>query len=82
MNKTRIIFDICIFFGIFFMPWWLSAILILASIVYFPLFVESVVLGFLFDILYRPSRTLISFSSLISLILVVLVFYIKTKVRK
>jgi len=52
MMYLRLFSSAIILFSIAFLPYWFYLVLILASIIVFPFFVEAIVFGFLIDILY------------------------------
>lgn len=81
----RILASILLLFSILFMPFWLSAILGLAGMIYFAVFWEATVLFFLSDLLYGVKEA--SFSNLIfisfiaSAVVLVIIEIVKKKLK-
>lgn len=73
----RTIIDISVFVAILVLPWWLSAVILFILTIYFSFYLEVLFFGFLFDTLYGHSHT----GMLISLVFLVVVIFIKTKIR-
>jgi hypothetical protein len=74
---NRIIIDILIFIAVLTLPWWLSVAILVASTIYFPFYLEVLFFGFLFDTLYGRSYVGI----LSALILLVVVMFVRTRIR-
>jgi hypothetical protein len=51
-NNKRIIFDIVLFFSLFFLSWWVSLALIIAGIFIFESYYECLVASLILDCLY------------------------------
>lgn len=81
----RILFSIVLLFSILFMPFWVSALLALAGIIYFSKFFETAVLFLLSDLLYGTKEQtgfpVIFTSFIIAIILLTAKEAIKNKVK-
>jgi hypothetical protein len=82
---ARILFSILLLFSVLFLPFWVSIILGLIGIGYFPLYWEATALFLLSDLLYATPETKflgIYFAALIIFILVlILAESLKRKIR-
>ena len=67
----RILASLLLLWSILFMPFWVSLILALAGIVYFPYFGEAIILFFLSDLLYGIKEARLFNLTFISMILAV-----------
>lgn len=83
----RIIIDILMCVLILVLPWYVSVFLIFGCIVYFPVYLEALVFGFVFDTLYASSYshhilyipyTALSISTVCVLVVTFLRKYIRT----
>ncbi len=50
--KIRIIFDIILFIAVFYIPWWVIAVLALIGAFLWPPYLEIFIFGILLDVLY------------------------------
>ena len=84
-TPLRFFVFICILFSILFAPIWLSVILALAGMAYFPFFIEVTFLYFLSDLLYGVAEAKfhgILFSSfIIAIIAFTLVEFLKKELK-
>jgi len=71
---ARIISTVCILIGLFIFPWWVSALVALAALFYFPRYIEVVFIAVVIDGLYGHVAAL-SFLPYIATV-IALVFYI------
>jgi hypothetical protein len=78
---VRLILFIVAFVFILIFPWWISAPILIFFTIFFPLYLEVIPLGFLFDILYSPSFSFPFVGLTLSSILLVVVVFIKSKIR-
>ncbi|MES2213217.1 MAG: hypothetical protein V4473_00070 [Patescibacteria group bacterium] len=63
------------------LPWWVSALLLCALTIYFPLYLEVLLFGFLFDTLYA-SKYAFPYTGLLSAtVLLLIVLFFRTKIR-
>jgi hypothetical protein len=80
----RIVFDIILFFGVFIMPFWLFAVVALASLVYFKDFYEFIPFFMMRDFLYALPEARFFGSvyilTLSSIVIFLMVNFIKSKV--
>jgi hypothetical protein len=81
----RIIASFLLLISILFMPFWLSIVLALVSMVYFSIFWEATVLFLLSDLLYGVKEAkfsgMIFISFIVALIVLVLIEIIKKKLK-
>ena len=81
----RILASIILLLSVLFMPFWLSAVLALAGIIYFPIYIEAAVLMLLSDVLFGAREAAFSgvvyVSFLTSVACLVIVELIKKKVK-
>ena len=81
----RILAFVVLLFSILFMPFWVSAILALAGMAYFPFFIEAVFLFFLSDLLYgapEPSLwNMVFVSFTMALFCLIILELLKNKLR-
>jgi len=83
--KLRITVSLMLLFSVFFLPFYVSTILALGGIIYFRIYFEGVLLMLLIDLLHgvREARFLrlyfVFFLS--SLLIMVIIEFIKTKMR-
>jgi len=79
----RLIFDILIFCLIFLLPWWLSGLAALSGLFLFDGYIEIIVFGFIFDLLFSPSFGIFKYLFMTSgLILFCLEMLFKQKIRR
>lgn len=62
---ARIIGDIALFFGLFFLPWWLVAVAGVVFLFIYNDYIEIIILGALIDVLFSPYAYTMSVSSLL-----------------
>ncbi len=81
----RILAIIVLLISVLFMPFWLSVLLGLGMIIYFPIFGEAVVIFFISDLLYGTQEIkfygIAYISLIISIIVLVGLEFIKKKLR-
>jgi hypothetical protein len=81
----RILASILLLFSILFMPFWVSVVLALASMVYFSFFLEAVFLFLLLDLLYGVRAVkfsgLIFISFIVTAIILIIVEITKKKLK-
>jgi hypothetical protein len=81
----RILASLILFVSIFYMPFWLSVVLALASMIYFSFFWESVTLFFISDLIYGVGGdkflNVFFISFIISIIVLLIIEMIKKKIR-
>lgn len=53
--RNRIIFNVVLLGAVFYMPWWVVAVIAFAGAFLFPLYYEIIAFGMLIDILYGAS---------------------------
>ena len=85
MNKEspiiRVLFFILGFISILIVPWWISSIFLLGLSIYFPLYLEVLVFGFLFDTLYASRYNFPYVGLAVATILLAIVLIVRTRVR-
>ncbi|MBU1046948.1 hypothetical protein KKH36_04195 [Patescibacteria group bacterium] len=57
-DKTRIIITLCLFLGIFILPWWLLAVLFILGFIKINYYYEGLILALIYDIFYFIERDL------------------------
>jgi hypothetical protein len=81
----RILASLVLLFSILFMPFWVSVILALAGMIYFPFFIEAVFLFFLSDLLYGTPESrffnIVFVSFIIALISFIILELLKKRLR-
>ncbi len=81
----RVLTGLILLFSILFMPFWLSVIIALGAMAYFPFFWEGVFLFFLSDLLYgaREERfwNVFFVSFFVSFIVLIIIESVKKKIR-
>ncbi len=84
MQKTwmRVIADIVAGIAVVTLPWYVSMVLIVVLIVYYPLYIEALFLAFLFDILYARQLTFPYTALSLAAILVLAVSFIRPRIRR
>ena len=53
LTRQRLLADIVLVLAVFLLPWWFSALLAVAALLYFETFFEIIFLGLMVDALYR-----------------------------
>jgi len=81
----RILASIILLLSVLFMPFWVSAILALAGMAYFPFFLEAVFLFFLSDLLYGVPEprlfNIVFVSFILALTCFIIIELLKNKLR-
>lgn len=79
----RILLFVGVYICVLILPWWLSATILVGLTIYLPLYVEVLFFGFLFDILYATkfSSSFLHFGLLIATFFLLVVMFIKTRIR-
>lgn len=49
---ARILFGVALLVTLFVTPWWVTLLLVLAGLIYFPFYIEVLFVGLFFDALY------------------------------
>lgn len=78
---TRLLFSVGLFIAAFILPWWLTVLITLAALFYFPHFYEAVCIGLILDAVYGSYVLFSSFSYAMTLAALILVFMV-TKIRE
>ena len=81
-NFVRIIIDIGTFIAVIVLPWWLSMIILIILIVYFPVYIEAMFLAFLFDTLYADKYRFPYIALTSATIFLLLIMFVKTRIRR
>jgi hypothetical protein len=84
MNSTmeRIALFIAVFLSIAFLPWWLSLVIMVALAFYYPLYIEIIFFGFIFDTLFLSSYKFPFASLIATTIILVLIVAIRKHIRR
>ena len=81
----RILVSVLLLFSVLFLPFWVTVILALAGMIYFPVYWEAVALFFLSDLLYgtREARYFDIFfvSFIVSFLVLIIIELLKKKIR-
>jgi len=79
--NVRILTFIVALIFIVILPWWLSTLMLLGLVIYFPLYFEVLFFGFIFDMLY-VTEIIFPYTALTATFVVLLaVYFIKTQIR-
>ena len=78
--KKRIIFDLILFFAIFYLPWWVIAILAFIGAFLWPMYYEIIAFGVLIDVLYRANSS--TFGGLAGVLTAVAILFAASYARK
>jgi len=79
----RILLFVAMYVCVLVMPWWITIFVLAGLTIYLPLYSEVLFFGFLFDILYatKYSNSFLHFGLLSATTLLLLVMFVKTKIR-
>ena len=79
----RILLFVSMYICVLVLPWWLTVIVLAGLTIYLHLYLEVVFFGFLFDTLYatKYSNTFFHFGLLSATVFLLLVMFVKTKIR-
>lgn len=80
-STKRVIIDICVFIGALILPWWLSVILIIGCIVYFPVYIEALFIAFLFGTLYATRYEFPQTALLVTTAFLLVTMFVRTRIR-
>lgn len=78
--KKRIIFDLILFCAIFYLPWWVVAILAFIGAFVWPMYYEIIAFGLLVDVLYGTNSA--TFGGLAGVFTAVVVLFAASYARK
>lgn len=83
MNKS--VLRVVLFLGVFglvvTLPWWLSAVILFGLTIYFPLYLEVIFFGFIFDTLYSAQFSFPYIGGTLALVLLLVVSFVKKNIR-
>ena len=78
----RVVVDVGMGIGVVTLPWYVSAVLLIGLIVYYPLYIEGLFFAFLFDTLYAQ-RYVFPFTALtITTAFLLVTYFVKTRIRR
>lgn len=80
--KIRIIIDIFIILSIVTCPWWLTFLLVILGLFLFNKFYEAFLFGLILDSLYGISREVFLGKNYISILIVVVLFFLVNWLKK
>ncbi len=80
--KIRIIIDIFIILSIVVCPWWLTFLLIILGLFLFNKFYEAFLFGLILDSLYGISREIFLEKDYISILIVIVLFFLINWLKK
>jgi len=78
---ARVVFFALTFVAVVVLPWWISALLLIAETIYFSYYLELLFFAFLFDTLYSPKLTFPLNALTLSFALFLIVWFVKTRIR-
>ncbi len=83
MSSTpiRIIIFIIVFALVVVLPWWISILILLALTIYFPLYLEVLFFGFLFDTLYSVHFNFPYTGLSLTAVFLLITIFFKTQIR-
>lgn len=84
MNSTtvRLLLFMAVFLSIVFLPWWLTLGVMAGMAFYFPLYIEIIFFGFLFDSLYLASQKFPYASLVATVVILIFIVAIRKHIRK
>ncbi|MCX6702123.1 MAG: hypothetical protein NTX96_02950 [Candidatus Zambryskibacteria bacterium] len=81
ISYIRILIFILTFILVVMLPWWISILVLAGLTIYFPLYLEVLFFGFLFDALYSVKYNFPYTGLTIALVFLVIVLFIKTRIK-
>lgn len=78
--KKRIIFDLILLSAIFYLPWWIVAILAFIGAFVWPMYYEIIAFGVIVDVLYGANSSILS--GLASVFVAVVILFAASYARK
>lgn len=78
--KKRIIFDLILFGAIFYLPWWIIAILAFIGAFVWPMYYEIIAFGVIVDVLYGANSS--TFAGLASVLAAVVILFAASYARR
>ncbi len=84
MNSTveRLILFVVVFLSVLYMPWWLTLVFLIILAFHFPLYLEIIFFGFLFDHLFLASQKVPYASLIITTIILIIIYFVRTNIRR
>ncbi|MBI4155956.1 MAG: hypothetical protein HY507_01855 [Candidatus Zambryskibacteria bacterium] len=83
MNRPmiRVASFIVVFVLVIVLPWWVSAVVLMALTIYFPFYLEILFFGFLFDTLYSAHYTFPFTALTFTVVFLITVMFIRSRIR-
>lgn len=78
---VRVIVFMLVFASVVVLPWWISIFMLAGLTIYFPLYLEVLFFGFLFDTLYSARYGFPYTALSIAFVFLLLVYFIRTRIR-
>lgn len=78
---VRILVFILTFISVVVLPWWVSAVVLAGLAIYFPLYLEVLLFGFLFDGLYTVKYSFPYIGLTTATIFLLIVMFVRTRIR-
>lgn len=78
--KKRIIFDLILFGAIFYLPWWIVAVLAFIGAFVWPMYYEIIAFGVIVDVLYGANSS--TFAGMTSVLGAVVILFAASYARK
>lgn len=80
-NLLRFLVFIYVMVTVVTAPWWISVTILIGLTIYYPLYLEALFFGFVFDTLYSSSYTFPYLGLSIAFIFLLTVYFMKTHIR-
>lgn len=78
----RIFCDISLFLSLFYLPWWLTALLGLIFLIYFNHFYEIIIIGAIADMVYGIPRKVFFDAEFVNTLAAVLLYLLSTQLKR
>lgn len=84
MNTTveRLLLFIVVFLSVLYMPWWLTLLFTIGLAFYYPLYLEIIFFGFIFDHLFLASRQVPYLTLGITAFILIVISFIRVNIRR
>lgn len=84
MNTTveRLLLFVVVFLSVLYMPWWLTLLFTICLAYYYPLYLEIIFFGFIFDNLFLASRQVPYLTLGITAFILIVISFIRVNIRR
>lgn len=79
---TRLILFVLVFLSIAFLPWWLTLIFVVMLSFYFPLYLEIILFGFIFDNLFLASYKFPYVTLILTAVILITIMVLRSHIRR